>query len=132
MKLKEIAIPRCISRNFQKEELHIFGDASKHAYATVAFLRIENKEEVSLQFVQAKSRVSSLKLISIPRLELLACTISTRMMLSIKEAMDLTNVPVFFWSDSTTALAWIRRTDGWGTFVGNRVKEILQFTNPDQ
>ena len=35
----------------------------------------------------------------------------------------------FMWSDSTTALAWIKSNDEWGTFVGTRVKEICRLTD---
>src|SRR5207237_4126511 len=41
------------------------------------------------------------------------------------------DVPVYCWTDSSTALAWIRRNDEWGTFVGNRVKEICRLTPVD-
>ena len=130
--LREINIPRSLQRNFEKEEIHIFGDAGKDAYTAVAFLRTENTQGASVQLIQAKSRVAPLKRMSIPRLELIACTIATRLLVSIREALDFQNTPTFLWSDSTTALAWIRRNDEWGTFVGNRVREILQYTEVDQ
>jgi hypothetical protein len=46
----------------------------------------------------------------------------------VKKALDIDDVPTYFWCDSTTALAWIQRNDEWGTFVGNRVKVILKLT----
>jgi hypothetical protein len=55
-----------------------------------------------------------------------------RLTKSIKDAMGYEDVPTFFWSDSTTALAWIRRNDEWGTFVWNRVKEICKLTHHSQ
>ncbi|XP_035712077.1 uncharacterized protein LOC118437265 [Folsomia candida] len=46
-----------------------------------------------------------------------------------KEALSAEETPTFYWSDSTTALAWIKRNDEWGTFVGNRVKETCSLSN---
>ncbi|GFR27393.1 integrase_H2C2 domain-containing protein [Trichonephila clavata] len=36
-----------------------------------------------------------------------------------------------FWRDSMIVLAWIKNTEPWNTFVGNRVKEITELTNID-
>ena len=130
--LGDIGIPRSLRRNYVKEEIHVFGDASKDAYATVAYLRTQFDDGVTIQLIQAKSRVSPLKKMSIPRLELVACTISVRMLMSIKEALNFDDTPTYLWSDSTTALSWIRRNDDWGTFVGNRVREILKTTKVEQ
>lgn len=48
------------------------------------------------------------------------------------EAMELQEVQKYFWSDSTTAIAWIQRNTQWGTFVHNRVKRIREITESDQ
>ncbi|GIY60978.1 reverse transcriptase [Caerostris extrusa] len=55
--------------------LHVFCDASKSAYATVIFLRSESSGQVYVKFVAAKSRISPLNKVTIPRLELLACVL---------------------------------------------------------
>lgn len=129
--LREIKIPRNMTggnTDRRTWQLHVFGDASKVAYATAVFLRAGDEDHVSVQLVQAKSRVAPLKKTSIPRLELLACTIGARLAVSVMEALQFEG-PVTYWSDSTTALAWIKRNDEWGTFVGNRVKEICQLSD---
>ncbi len=132
--MKNIRIPRnFITQDLKDCQFHVFCDACKKAYAAVVFLRGETGEgEAILHFVQAKARVAPLKSATIPRLELLSCTIATRIMKSVTMATGMEEVPVTYWSDSTTALAWIKRQDEWGTFVGNRVKEISLHTKPNQ
>ena len=55
--------------------LHSFADASLKAYGAVVFLTQGN--EVS--FIIAKSRVAPLKQLTLPRLELMAALVATRL-----------------------------------------------------
>lgn len=110
--LKEIKIPRlCQIPNSLSRELHTFTDASQDAYATVVFLRTEKECHVEIQLIQAKNRVTPIGKPTIPRLELLSCLIGSRLGSSVIEALNLENIPSYFWSDSTTAIAWIKRND---------------------
>ncbi|GFT37640.1 uncharacterized protein TNCV_67161 [Trichonephila clavipes] len=111
--------------------LHVFCDASKAAYASCVFLRTEVGGAITCQLVQAGARVASIKPITIPRLELLACTIGSRLINTTKIDLGLENVPIYCWSDSVNALYWIKRKENWGTFVNNRVQEIRRLTNPE-
>lgn len=127
-----IEVPRCIGYTLerkQENQLHIFCDASERAYAAAVFLRAQSDEGVIVQLVQARARVAPLKKITIPRLELLACNIAARLAVNTKAALEDEQIACFYWTDSTTALAWIKRSDMWGTFVGNRVKEINSISN---
>ncbi|GFT19368.1 integrase catalytic domain-containing protein [Trichonephila clavipes] len=83
---------------------------------------------VSVILVRAKSRVTSLKLLSIPRLELMACCVGARLLNSILKALNMPDLKVTLWSDSTTAFWWIKEYGNWSVFVANRVKEIRQLT----
>jgi len=131
--LEQVHIPRHVqleitpSKNIQ---IHSFSDASQKAYAVVIFARVKVEDKVYVHLLQSKSRVAPLKKMTIPRLELMSCVISARLCKSVIENLNL-DVPVYFWSDSTTALSWIRGNDQWGTFVGNRVREISQISNQD-
>ncbi|XP_071643041.1 uncharacterized protein [Temnothorax longispinosus] len=84
---------------------------------------------VLVQLIQAKARVTPIKKVYIHRLELFGCVIAVRQATNVKISLELEEVPTFYWIDSATALAWIRRNDQWGTLVGNRVKEILSCSN---
>ncbi|OXA36644.1 uncharacterized protein LOC110862921 [Folsomia candida] len=127
--LEQIHIPRYAIRSTHDNlQLHTFCDASQNAYAAAVFIRVETEDEVFIQLLQAKSRVAPINKVTTPRLELLGCTIATRLTSAVKKALAFEDIPTFYWSDSTTALAWIRRNDEWGTFVGNRVKEICSLS----
>ena len=84
--------------------VHCFVDASKHAYGAVVFLTQGN--EVS--FVAAKTRVAPLKTLTIPRLELMAALVGTRVTHFVNEAIPVSNSLVFMWSDSQIVLHWIK------------------------
>jgi len=129
--LESVKIPRCTNIT-EGSQLHIFVDASQSAYAAVVFNRVEIGGEVIVSILAAKSRLAPVKKakpVSIPRLELLGCLIGSRLANSVSESLGLHSNKKFFWTDSSTALAWIQRQEDWGTFVGNRTKEISQLTD---
>ncbi|XP_029670941.1 uncharacterized protein LOC115240112 [Formica exsecta] len=101
----------------------------QEAYAAVVYLRTQGDNNVSVQLLQAKSRVTPIRRVSIPLLELFGCVLAVRLTVSVKTSLELEGIPTIYWTDSTTALAWIRRNDQWGTLVGNRVREILSCTS---
>ncbi|GFT93756.1 integrase catalytic domain-containing protein [Trichonephila clavipes] len=125
--LKDVTLSRCMIIN-STSDLHVFVDASKEAYAACVFVRAMFKSDVKVTLVRAKARVAPLKPLSIPRLELMACCIGSRLANSIVNALNLPNLRITFWSDSTTALWWIKEKGSWSVFVENRVKEIRQLT----
>ena len=130
--LGEVKIPRWlrgIADNVTNCSLHTFCDASKAAYAAAVFVRVEYNSCVQVQLIQAKSRVSPIKPLTIPRLELLAATVGARLAVSVKEGIDQDHISLFFWSDSAAVISWIQKEDTWSVFVWNRVQEIRSLTS---
>ncbi|GFR23933.1 DUF5641 domain-containing protein [Trichonephila clavata] len=61
---------------------------------------------------------------SIPKLELLAAVIGTRLVQSVKTSLNIHSIQTFYWTDSKVVLCWIKNSGTWKTFVRNRIKEI--------
>ncbi|XP_046873085.1 uncharacterized protein LOC124465379 [Hypomesus transpacificus] len=89
--------------------------------------------EVHSAFVMGKSRVAPLKSVSIPRMELIAATMASRMDTFWKRELHMQLQPSVFWCDSTTVLKYIKNeTSRFRTFVANRVSEILEVSQVSQ
>ena len=101
-------------------ELHVFADASIKAYGAVAFLC--KKQETS--FVMAKSRVAPLKALTLPKLELMAALVATRLGNFIIHSLTLQQPFIYLWTDSQIVLHWIQSTKLLPQFVSHRVSEI--------
>lgn len=150
--LSTIKIPRLATagiRDRSKWSLHLFTDASKDAYAAVVYLRVETTKGIKVQLLEAKARVApvkkevtkknkrtgvvetSMKEVSIPRLELLGCFIGSRLLATVRRALSVENVATYCWTDSSTAIVWIRTEKPLAVFVENRVKEIRELTDKE-
>ncbi|GFU44490.1 integrase_H2C2 domain-containing protein [Trichonephila clavipes] len=105
-----------------------FCDASKLAYSAVAFLRVDIGRNVHIQRVKSKTRIAPCgkKETTIARLELLGAAISARLSTAVLKEFPTDNV--YFWTDFTTVLAWLKREEPRGVFVYNRVQEIRKLT----
>ncbi|KAF2900956.1 hypothetical protein ILUMI_05237 [Ignelater luminosus] len=114
------------------EEIRLLSNACLTSYGSAVLSRVASREGVRLQLVFEKARVAPIKKPSksftIPRLELLAASISGRLYKSIAQYYELDDIKTTFWTDYTTVLAWIGRCDPWDAYVYNRVKEIRQLT----
>ncbi|XP_055923993.1 uncharacterized protein LOC129954238 [Eupeodes corollae] len=114
-------------------ELHTFVDASMSAYAAVAYLRVVKGEQIECSLVASRTKVSPLKLISVPRLELEAAVLGVRLAKSIKRGHSVEIHKRYFWSDSKTALSWIKNDcRRFKQFVAFRVGDILEESNPKE
>jgi len=131
--LNQLNVPRCVKfhSDSQAIQLHGFCDASQRAYGACIYIRTrvgDNNHRSEL--LCSKSRVAPIKTISLPRLELSAALVLARLVAKVGGSIDLTNVQIFLWSDSTITLNWIISTSRkWSVFVANRVGEIQRLTS---
>jgi len=107
-------------------ELHGFSDASIHAYAASVYLRVQSSSgEVSSTLLISKSKVAPLKPLTVPRLELAAAVLLSRLLEFVIRSLSLSGISSFCWTDSMVVLAWVtQHPSKWKTFVSNRVTEI--------
>ncbi|UYV75506.1 hypothetical protein LAZ67_13000424 [Cordylochernes scorpioides] len=122
-----LRIPRWLGlgRNTQGVQLHGFGDASEDAYAAAVYIRIPTDDGVSVKLLASKTKLAPIRKMSIPRLELCAVLLLTRLMKYIMEELNIKMESATCWSDSTIVLSWIRTMSrNLPTFIGNRVAEI--------
>lgn len=136
--LKNFKIPRCIKPNGMENivscQLHHFADASSSGYGAVSYIRYEDEDgNVDCSILMGKSRCAPLKYITIPRLELSAAVLATKMDELIKKEMDVQFEKSYYWTDSTTVLKYIyNESKRFHTFVANRIQRIRDRSEPKQ
>ena len=134
-KLDGLSIPRVYTgfETARSVQLHVFADASKNGYGAVCYLRSDNGEECSCTFVIGKSRVAPMKQQSIPRLELCAAVTAVRLSQIILREHHCNVDKLYFWTDSTTVLTYVRDTSKRRpAFEKNRISTIHKYSNVEQ
>ena len=129
--LNGVSVARCYFSfsSTRLVQLHGFCDASEHAYAAVVYLRcMYGDGVVGVSLVACKTRVSPLKKLTIPRLELMGALILSRLMANVITSLSQ-NLPTFYWTDSMTALHWIRTPKPWKQYINHRVVEIRNLSD---
>ena len=119
--------PQCFGE-VSTAQLHHFCDASENGYGAVTYLVSKsNNSKLHCAFVMGKSRVAPLKSVTIPRMELIAAAMASRMDALWKRELDLDLVESVFWTDSESVLKYIQNeTTRYKVFVANRVSQILK------
>ncbi|XP_062716216.1 uncharacterized protein LOC134291880 [Aedes albopictus] len=137
-RLSTLRIPRCYltgarENSYSKLQIHAFVDASQSAYACAVYFRVETLEGPVVSLVAAKSKVAPLKMLTIPRLELQAAVLGSRLLNSVITMHALPVAKRVLWSDSNTVLAWIRSDQRrYHQYVGFRIGEILSMTDVNE
>ena len=81
----------------------------------------------------AKSRVTPLKPVTVPRLELTAAVVSTKISSLLQKELNYQDMQEFFWTDSRVVLGYIsNEARRFHTFVANRVQAIRDHASPKQ
>lgn len=136
--LEKLKIKRCFKPHafgrLQSAELHHFSDASDHGYGQCSYLRLVNNEgQVHCSFVMGKARVTPLKHVTIPRLELTAALLSVKVSTMLQQELEYESLTDVFYTDSQVVLGYIKNdARRFHVFVANRVQQIRQGSNPDQ
>ncbi|XP_014239598.1 uncharacterized protein LOC106661013 [Cimex lectularius] len=125
--LTEVRIPRFLGiRENTRLNLYGFCDVSENGYGAVIYLKGE-ADKPYVSFVCGKAKVAPTKVISIPRLELCAALLLSKLFLVVVETFTKRNLKpeIFAFSDSTVVLCWLNsEPNRWNTFVANRVAKI--------
>jgi len=136
--LQNISIPRCYKpdcfQSVASSSLHLFTDASEIGYGVACYLRqVDISGRISTSFVFGKSRVAPTKHVTIPRLELTACTVGAKVGAMLKEELKIPDIKDFYLTDSNISLGYITNdVKRFRIFVANRVQKIRSYTRKDQ
>ncbi|XP_051159293.1 uncharacterized protein LOC127280380 [Leptopilina boulardi] len=125
--IKSIKIPRWTGcKEGSQIEVHGFADASSRAYAAVVYIRVLNPHKSPILTISlAKTKVAPIKIVTIPRLELCAIVLLTKLLKRVVSDHQLNQTPIYGWTDSTIALSWLaKHPSTWKTFVANRVQTV--------
>ena len=136
--LEKLKFPRCLKPSEfgdpVKTEIHSFSDASDNGIGQISYVRMINqRNEVHVSFLMAKSRVAPIKPISIPRLELTAAVVSVNVTRMLKSELDVDNVQWYYYTDSEIVIGYINNdARRFHVYVGNRVQHIRDRSSPEE
>ncbi|GFU11358.1 integrase catalytic domain-containing protein [Trichonephila clavipes] len=108
-------------------ELHGFADASSLAYAAAIYCRQKHNGKIKVQLLVSKTKVASVKHVSIPRLELCGAHFLSKLFKSVLRTLKHYTFDVFARMDSKIVLSWLSsHPRKWKTFLANRTSEIME------
>jgi hypothetical protein len=136
--LSSFSISRCVKPKgfgeLERCELHHFSDASETGYGIATYFRLVNTSgEIHCSLVTGKSRVTPLKQVTIPRLELTAATVAVRTDRMLRRELELPITESYFWVDSMSVLRYVHnKKSRFHTFVANRLVVIHEGSEVSQ
>jgi hypothetical protein len=118
--------------NIRVLQIHGFSDASEDAYAGVLYLRAADVSgSIHSSIVVSKTKVSPIKRLSIPRLELCGAQVVAKLLDHVRNVLQVPLSDVFAWTDSTIVLNWLVGSRGrFRTYLGKRVSCIVHLVPP--
>ncbi|XP_071642983.1 uncharacterized protein [Temnothorax longispinosus] len=128
--LRKISIPRWYNTlSTSSVEFYGFSDASQLAMAAVVYITVHGFNGATISLVCSKTKVAPLKRLTIPRLELTAALLLSRLMQYVQATLKLNVTATHLWTDSVVTLTWIKsHASRWKDFVRNRVSQIQELT----
>ncbi len=135
--LREIRFPKCVQPlegQFRRPMLLVFGDGSREACCTLAYLRWERDDGTArCVLVTGKTQVAPKVKITIPRMELVAAVNSVRLARKVREALKFPLSGTRYFTDSSAVLGMLRTESGkFLEFVGARVSEVKVNSNVEK
>ena len=136
--IRRLQFPRCFKppdRDLtQQPDLLCFGDGSKQAFCTLAYIRYKLQDgSFKCSLLTGKTRVAPLRKISVPRIELLGAVASVRIAENIQSSLGIEFGRRFFFTDSSAVFGMIRGECGsFQEFVGTRTGEIKGKSSPEE
>jgi hypothetical protein len=125
--LNDISIPKFvkIKGDVTTIQIHGFFDASERAFGVCVYIRSgDTNGELRSQLLCSKSRVSPVKQVSIPSLELCVPQLLARLIRKVLTILCIAIDSVHQWTDSMLVLTWLQNVPTrWTTYVANRVSE---------
>lgn len=108
--------------------LHGFCDSSERATAASIYLVQSSEGNTSSMLVCAKTRVTPIKLVTIPRLELSGVVLLANLMNRVAKNLNVSKENIYLWTDSSIVLCWLKKDPTTlKQFVAYRVEEIQKF-----
>lgn len=136
--LQDLTVKRCYKPpdfgSTVSASLHHFCDANSVGYGMATYVRqVSDTGNISVALVMGKSRVTPLKPITIPRLELSACALAAEVGSMVGVEIDIDGLAQVFWTDNKICLGYItNETKRFRIFVANRQQKIRNFTHTSQ
>ncbi|XP_024873079.1 uncharacterized protein LOC112455411, partial [Temnothorax curvispinosus] len=97
--------------------------------AAVVFITVHGSNGATILLVCFKTKVAPLKQLTIPKLELTAALLLSRLMQYVQATLKLNVTATHLWTDSVVTLTWIKsHASRWKDFVRNWVSQIQELT----
>ena len=79
-------------------------DSSLQAYSSVVYIRVTTNLDVKVNLICSKIKVSAIKEVTIPQLELMFCALLTKLLQSVLKGLSLIDTAsIYCWSNSKVA-----------------------------
>lgn len=132
--IEQIKIKRWFKTSSTSDvSLHGFCDSSEEANAAAIYIVQKDNDKTTSSLVCSKTRVTKLRSVSIPRLELCGAVLLAKLMKRVTDNFKIEKQKIFLWTDSTVVLVWLSaHASRWQTFIAHRVSEIHKIYQADQ